>query len=109
DARAFYVDNWLWDTYQALEPLHMRSEEHTSDLQSLTNLVCRLLLEKKPMVDARLADGSRVNISMPPLAVDRRIVSIRRFGTTPLTASFFLNYRETTQHNLLSLQKALPT
>src|SRR5438093_204578 len=28
-------------------PLHARSEEHTSELQSLTNLVCRLLLEKK--------------------------------------------------------------
>src|SRR5262249_62385662 len=30
-------------------PLHRRSEEHTSELQSLTNLVCRLLLEKKRM------------------------------------------------------------
>src|SRR5437016_10597904 len=29
------------------EVLHLRSEEHTSELQSLTNLVCRLLLEKK--------------------------------------------------------------
>src|SRR5438093_6629582 len=31
----------------ALHPLQLRSEEHTSELQSLTNLVCRLLLEKK--------------------------------------------------------------
>src|SRR5438046_5307555 len=37
-----------------------RSEEHTSELQSLTNLVCRLLLEKKkrPKRPARLPDGS---------------------------------------------------
>src|SRR5438093_5192256 len=32
---------------QALGQHHIRSEEHTSELQSLTNLVCRLLLEKK--------------------------------------------------------------
>src|SRR5262249_61248108 len=33
--------------YEACFTCHMRSEEHTSELQSLTNLVCRLLLEKK--------------------------------------------------------------
>src|SRR5437016_9151877 len=32
--------------------IHLRSEEHTSELQSLTNLVCRLLLEKKNKADA---------------------------------------------------------
>ena len=40
--------------------------------------------ESSPMVDARLADGSRVNVVIPPLAVDGPILSIRRFGTTPL-------------------------
>src|SRR5438046_6294962 len=33
-----------------LTGFHVRSEEHTSELQSLTNLVCRLLLEKKKMI-----------------------------------------------------------
>src|SRR2546427_4644874 len=39
----------LWDkaTYEAHEAKAMRSEEHTSELQSQSNLVCRLLLEKK--------------------------------------------------------------
>src|SRR5438093_6270202 len=37
----------LEDANEALERLKSRSEEHTSELQSLTNLVCRLLLEKK--------------------------------------------------------------
>src|SRR5438876_3866235 len=41
--------------------------------------------ESSPMVDARLADGSRVNVIIPPLAVDGPHVSIRRFGNTPLT------------------------
>ncbi|MGB7587521.1 MAG: CpaF family protein [Solirubrobacterales bacterium] len=36
--------------------------------------------ELSPMVDARLADGSRVNVVIPPLAIDGPVVSIRRFG-----------------------------
>jgi pilus assembly protein CpaF len=36
------------------------------------------------MVDARLADGSRVNAIIPPLAIDGPVLSIRRFGTDPL-------------------------
>jgi pilus assembly protein CpaF len=38
--------------------------------------------ELAPMADARLADGSRVNVVVPPLAVDGPAISIRRFGTT---------------------------
>jgi pilus assembly protein CpaF len=40
--------------------------------------------EISPMVDARLADGSRVNAIIPPLALDGPAMSIRRFGTRPL-------------------------
>src|SRR6202521_1247691 len=42
--------------------------------------------ESSPMVDARLADGSRVNAIIPPLAVDGPTLSIRRFGRDPLRA-----------------------
>ena len=38
------------------------------------------------MVDARLADGSRVNAIIPPLALDGPALSIRRFGTGPISA-----------------------
>src|SRR6266446_3530703 len=41
--------------------------------------------ESSPMVDARLADGSRVNVIIPPLAVDGPHLSIRRFGHIPLS------------------------
>src|ERR1700722_18336730 len=44
-----------------------------------------------PMVDARLADGSRVNAIIPPLAVDGPCLSIRRFGRDPLTADDLLH------------------
>ncbi len=40
----------------------------------------RRIDELSPMVDARLADGSRVNVVIPPLAVDGPVLSIRRFG-----------------------------
>ncbi len=59
------------------------------------------------MVDARLVDGSRVNVIIPPLAVDGPILSIRRFGTTPLTADDLLAYREFTPEMLDVLQKAV--
>src|SRR2546430_13507491 len=43
----------------ALSVVHFRSEEHTSELQSQSNLVCRLLLEKKNTQSAGLSHGQR--------------------------------------------------
>jgi pilus assembly protein CpaF len=47
--------------------------------------VGRRVDESTPMVDARLADGSRVNVIIPPLALDGPMMSIRRFATDPFT------------------------
>ncbi len=55
-------------------------------IDKIVSAVGRRVDESSPMVDARLADGSRVNVIIPPLAIDGPILSIRRFGTTPLTA-----------------------
>ena len=49
--------------------------------------VGRRVDETSPMVDARLPDGSRVNVIIPPLALDGPAVSIRRFGARPLLAA----------------------
>ena len=46
--------------------------------------VGRRIDESSPMVDARLPDGSRVNVIIPPLAIDGPVMSIRRFAGTPL-------------------------
>jgi pilus assembly protein CpaF len=46
--------------------------------------VGRRIDETSPMVDARLADGSRVNAIIPPLALDGPAMSVRRFGVSPL-------------------------
>ena len=48
--------------------------------------VGRRVDETNPMVDARMLDGSRFNAIVPPLALDGPCVSIRRFGTIPITA-----------------------
>jgi pilus assembly protein CpaF len=52
--------------------------------------VGRRIDESSPMVDARLADGSRVNAIIPPLALDSPILSIRRFGTDPLRMNMLI-------------------
>ena len=54
----------------------------------VNKIVCaigRRVEESSPMVDARLSDGSRVNVILPPLAIDGPHLSIRRFGRTPMT------------------------
>jgi pilus assembly protein CpaF len=56
-------------------------------IQRIAARVGRRVDETSPMVDARLPDGSRVNAIIPPLALDGSLMSIRRFGTTPLLAA----------------------
>jgi pilus assembly protein CpaF len=60
-------------------------------IDKIVSAVGRRVDESSPMVDARLADGSRVNAVIPPLALDGPILSIRRFGSTPLTVDDLLN------------------
>src|SRR5262245_711698 len=52
-------------------------------VQRIAGRVGRRVDETTPMVDARLADGSRVNAIIPPLALDGTLMSIRRFGARP--------------------------
>lgn len=55
-------------------------------IQRIVSRVGRRVDEMSPMVDARLPDGSRVNAVVPPLALGGPKLSIRRFGTKPLSA-----------------------
>ena len=55
-------------------------------IDKVVSAVGRRVDESSPMVDARLKDGSRVNVIIPPLAVDGPILSIRRFGSSPMQA-----------------------
>ena len=55
-------------------------------IQRILAPIGRRVDESNPMVDARLADGSRVNAIIPPIALDGPCVSIRKFRRNPLTA-----------------------
>lgn len=62
------------------------SPEHLMQIiDRIVSQVGRRIDESNPMVDARLADGSRFNAIIPPLALDGAMVSIRRFGNRPMT------------------------
>ncbi len=61
------------------DDMHLRKT-----IDKIVSAVGRRIDESSPMVDARLADGSRVNAIIPPLALDGPILSIRRFAGDPL-------------------------
>jgi pilus assembly protein CpaF len=65
-------------------------------IDKIVSAVGRRVDEASPMVDARLADGSRVNVVIPPLAVDGPHLSIRRFGHIPITEDDLLASRTIT-------------
>jgi pilus assembly protein CpaF len=66
-------------------------------VQRIVGRIGRRVDETTPMVDARLADGSRVNAIIPPLALDGTLVSIRRFGARPLLIADLLAYKALTK------------
>jgi pilus assembly protein CpaF len=65
-------------------------------IDRIVSAVGRRVDESSPMVDARLADGSRVNAIVPPLSIDGPCLSIRRFGHNRLAAEDLLNNRSLT-------------
>jgi pilus assembly protein CpaF len=82
-AARFYVER-----HGKLEPTVARftDNQHLMRIiEKIVSAVGRRVDETTPLVDARLADGSRVNVIIPPLALDGPMMSIRRFGTEPLT------------------------
>jgi pilus assembly protein CpaF len=66
-------------------------------IDRIVSRVGRRVDESSPMVDARLADGSRVNAIIPPLALDGACLSIRRFGRDPITARNMLENKTLTE------------
>jgi pilus assembly protein CpaF len=76
-------------------------------IDKIVSVVGRRVDESSPMVDARLADGSRVNVIIPPLAIDGPTLSIRRFGHIPLEADDLLANRTLTPQMLELLKGAV--
>lgn len=76
-----------------------RSEKCFSSGEKLSDVIQQIVAgnnkvvnESSPIVDTRLPDGSRVNIILPPVAVDHSILAIRRFPKEPITMEKLLAY-----------------
>jgi len=76
-------------------------------IEKIVSAVGRRVDEASPMVDARLQDGSRVNVVIPPLAVDGPILSIRKFGAKPLVAEDLLRNKALTRPMLDMLKNCI--
>jgi len=91
-----------------LEPTELvfKDDKHLFRIiERIVSTVGRRVDESSPMVDARLADGSRVNAVIPPLALDGPVLSIRRFRTDRLGAQDLVD-RETLTQPMLEFLKA---
>jgi pilus assembly protein CpaF len=78
-------------------PVRFRDNEHLMEIvRRIVGRVGRRVDEGSPMVDARLADGSRVNAIIPPLAFKGPMVSIRRFGAHRLSVDDLIRFHAIT-------------
>jgi len=89
-------------------PVTFRDNEHL--LQILDRIVSRVgrrVDETSPMCDARLPDGSRLNAIIPPLALDGPSLTIRKFGSNPLTLEGLLNFGAFTPEMVMFMEGAM--
>jgi pilus assembly protein CpaF len=88
--------------------VHFRDAEHLMQiLERIAARVGRRIDDGLPMLDARLPDGSRVNAIIPPLALKGPTLSIRRFGTAPLTLEDLLRFQALTPEMASFLEGAV--
>ena len=92
----------------------MKLHEHFQDnddlvriVQKFVNAMDRTVDASNPIVDARLEDGSRVNVVFPPVALDGATVTIRRFSKNPMTIEKLLEYKSITPEVADFLQKVV--
>ncbi|HSG05086.1 MAG TPA: ATPase, T2SS/T4P/T4SS family, partial [Nitrospiria bacterium] len=93
-----------------LEKADIRFKDDAHLLKIISKIVSKVgrrIDESSPLVDARLADGSRVNAIIPPLALDGPALSIRRFAVDPLKMDDLLKLGTITSEMALLLQGAV--
>jgi pilus assembly protein CpaF len=93
-----------------LEKANARFRDDRHLLQIIDRIVGqvgRRIDESSPMVDARLPDGSRVNAIIPPLALDGPSLSIRRFGSIPITSERLIQFKSLSPEMLEILKAAV--
>ncbi|MBQ7102004.1 MAG: CpaF family protein [Clostridia bacterium] len=88
-----------------LTDIKFRDEEHLMNIiNRIVSNIGRHVDEASPMVDARLADGSRVNAIIPPLSLVGPVLTIRKFGKKPITAQQLLQFGSMTPDMLHFLE-----
>ncbi|MDR3498761.1 MAG: CpaF family protein [Parvibaculum sp.] len=93
-----------------LEPVLARFRDTThlmNVIQRIVSPIGRRVDEGSPYVDGRLPDGSRVNVIIPPVALDGPIVSIRKFKRTPLTGEDLVRTQSLSEEMLQFLSEAV--
>lgn len=82
------------------------SEEKLEDVvQQIVSHSNRIVNASNPIVDSRLSDGSRVNIVLPPIALDGPVITIRRFPENPFTIDQLIEYESITPEAAEFLKK----
>src|SRR5207248_10273406 len=88
--------------------IHFPDDEHV--MRSINRIVAPLgrhVDEASPMVDARLPDGSRVNVIIPPLSLVGPTISIRKFSKVPFTADDLIRMGTVTEKGMVFLEAAV--
>jgi pilus assembly protein CpaF len=76
-----------------IAPIQFRDEEHLFQIaQRIVNKVGRRVDQTTPLADARLPDGSRVNVIVPPLSLRGTAISIRKFSAKPITIDMLASW-----------------
>jgi len=76
-----------------LAQIQFRDEEHLFQIaQRIVNKVGRRVDQTTPLADARLQDGSRVNVIIPPLSLRGTAISIRKFSEKPITLDMMTGF-----------------
>lgn len=89
-----------------LYPKKFLSKEKLEDvIQQIVGKVNRTVNESSPIVDVRLQDGSRVNVVLPPVAINGPIVTIRKFPADPITMEYLVSIQSITMQAAEFLKK----
>lgn len=91
-----------------LTDIKFKDNEHLMQIiDRIVSKVGRHVDESSPMCDARLLDGSRVNVIIPPLSLVGPILTIRKFGKTPITAENLIAWGSVSRKMLEFLEAAV--
>ena len=94
----------------SLSDVTFKDERHLMRIiDKIVSAVGRRVDESNPYVDARLADGSRFNAMVPPVAIDGSLVSIRKFKKDKLGIDDLVNFGAFTEEMAVYLQAAVAT